>query len=86
MTISISISSEAESRLRAKAAAVGKDVAAFVEQVVERLARGHLDLKELSGPISEDFRRSGMTDEELTEFLEAEKHAMRAERRGRQGQ
>jgi hypothetical protein len=38
-------------------------------------------LKEISGPIAEEFTRSGMTEDELSDFLETEKHAMRTERR-----
>lgn len=85
MTLSISLSDEAVSRLRLKAAAAGKDVSAFVGQMVERLARGQLDLADISGPLGEEFRKSGMTEDELTELLEHEKHAMRAARRGDAG-
>ena len=39
----------------------------------------------ISGPVAEAFADSGMSEEELSEWLEAEKHAMRAERRGGRG-
>jgi hypothetical protein len=38
-------------------------------------------LREVSGPIGAAFSRSGMSEDQLSDFLEAEKHAMRAERR-----
>lgn len=37
-------------------------------------------LEEISGPIYQEFLRSGMTDEELGDMLEEAKHAMRAEK------
>jgi len=37
-------------------------------------------VREISGPIGEAFSQSGMSEEELSDFLEAEKHALRAER------
>jgi len=41
---------------------------------------------EISGPIAEAFVRSGMSEDELSDFLEAEKQAMRAERREKRGE
>lgn len=83
MTLKITISSNAEAKLREKAAAVGEDVSEYASRVLERSACRPLTLEEISGPIGEDFRRSGMSEDELTELLEREKHAMRAERRAR---
>jgi len=37
-------------------------------------------ISDISGPIAEEFARSGITEKELGEFLEREKHAMRNER------
>jgi hypothetical protein len=81
MVLSLSISAEAEARLKAKAAAAGVDIETYAARHLELIAAPPRSLKEISGPISEDFARSGMSEEELSEFLEAEKHAMRAERR-----
>jgi hypothetical protein len=81
MVLSLSISSEAEARLRAKAAAAGVNVETYAARYIELLASPPKSLKEISGPIAEEFARSGMSEDELSDFLEAEKHAMRAERR-----
>jgi hypothetical protein len=40
-------------------------------------------IREISGPVAEAFAKSGMTEDQLAEFLEEKKHAMRAERRAR---
>ena len=81
MVLSLSISPAAEARLRAKAAPAGVDVETYAIRHLELMAATPRSLKEISGPIAEAFARSGMTEDELSDFLEAEKHAMRAERR-----
>jgi len=81
MTLKVEISAEVESLLRERATAVGQDVAVYAAGVLERSAQRPLSVVEISGPIGEAFKQSGMTEEELSEFLEQEKHAMRADRR-----
>ena len=84
MTLSISISPEAERNLTAKAIAAGVDVETYAARYLEQIASRARSLAEISGPIAEEFARSGMTEDELAEFLEQEKHAMRAERGAKQ--
>ena len=87
MVLSIPISPEAEAKLRAKAALAGVDVSTYAARQLEMLATPPRSLRQISGPIAEDVAKSGMTEDELAEFLEEEKHAMRAERRrARQGE
>ncbi|HEY8746915.1 MAG TPA: hypothetical protein VIM11_02995 [Tepidisphaeraceae bacterium] len=83
MVLSLSISPEAEARLRAKAAAAGVDVETYASRHLELMAAPPKSLEDISGPIGEAFARSGMSEDELSDFLESEKHAMRAERRGK---
>ena len=80
MTLEISISPEAEARLREKAAAVGQEVAVYAAGVLERMAEAPLSLREISGPLFDEFKASGMTDDELGDFLEEAKHRMRSQR------
>ena len=81
MVLSLTISAEAEAKLKAKAAAAGVDVETYAARYLELMATPAKSLKEISGTIAENFAKSGMTEDELSDFLEAEKHAMRAERR-----
>ena len=81
MVLSITISAEAEAKLKARAAAAGVDVATYAARQLELLAAPRRSLREVSGPIGAAFSRSGMSEDQLSDFLEAEKHAMRAERR-----
>jgi hypothetical protein len=82
MVLRLSISPEAEARLKAKAAAAGVDMESYASSQLEAVAQ-RPTLEELSGPIAEAFEETGMTEDELAEFLEKEKHAMRAERRAK---
>jgi hypothetical protein len=82
MTVTIEIPKSVEERLSQKAKDAGLDLATYVARVAEADARKPT-LKELSGPVYEQFLASGMTDEELGEFLEKAKHEMRAERRAK---
>jgi len=84
MTLSISISDEAEASLKAKADLAGADLSSYVSSLIENLAHRPMSLQEISGPVAEDFEKSGMTEDELGDLLETAKHAMRAERRARQ--
>jgi hypothetical protein len=77
--LSIPISPEAEARLKTKASAAGVDVETYVGTLVEQLAKPTLSLEEISGPVADDFAKSGMTEDELGDLLEKAKHAMRAD-------
>src|SRR4051812_46210660 len=83
MVLSLSISREAELALRERAAAAGVDVETYAARQLELLAAPRKSLKEISGSIREAFARSGMSEDDLSDFLEEEKHAMRAERRAK---
>ena len=83
MVLSLSISPQTEAVLKAKAAAAGVEVETYAARQLERLASQPKSLLEISGLIGEAFSRSGMSEDELADFLEAQKHAMRAESRGK---
>jgi hypothetical protein len=83
MSMSIPLSTEAEARLRKHADDAGLPAEAIAARLLERSLSKIPDLIEISGPIYETFKASGMTEDELSELLEREKHAMRAERRAK---
>ena len=83
MSITISVSPIAEAKLKARAAAAGVDLETYAARYLEFMASPPRSLKELSGSVADSFARSGMTEDELADFLEEEKHAMRAERRAK---
>jgi hypothetical protein len=81
MTLAVPISPAAEHRLADKAKAAGLDLPTFVSHLLEAEAQ-RPTLLELSGEVFKNFQRMNMTDEELGDRLEEEKHAARAARRG----
>ncbi len=82
MTLAVPISEAAERRLADKARAAGVDLPTFVARLLEAEAR-RPSLAELSEDVQGNFERSKMSEEELGERLEEEKHAARAARRGK---
>jgi len=68
MTLTISLSPEAEAKLRQRAAAEGKDPVVYASRIVEQaVSRPSLD--ELLAPVREEFAASGTTDEELVQQI-----------------
>lgn len=82
MTLSVPLSPEAEARLAAKARAEGVDLGTYAARLLERDA-ARLTLEQISGELTANFERSGLTDEQLGELLEQEKHDARAKALGK---
>lgn len=80
MVISIPITAETESKLRAKAAIAGLDVETFAARTLERIA-ARPPLEEVLAPLRAEVAASGITETELTDLLERVKHEVRTERR-----
>ena len=82
MTITIDLPPATEDRLRAQAAATGKDICTFVVEAVNaRLSLAEMTLRTILNPVHEEFRKSGMTEPELDELLEDALSESRAERK-----
>lgn len=87
MTITVEFSSETEDKLRAWAAATSQDVSTFVREAVEeKLQAGLPTFQRILAPVHEEFRRSGMREQELDDLLEATLAGVRKERRDRRDQ
>ena len=79
MTLDVRLSSEAEKRLRERAAAAGLDVRSCATRILEDvLAKPSLD--EVLGPIRQRFAASGISEDELSDDLDREQQAMRQAR------
>lgn len=83
LPLTLRLSADAKRWLETRAEASGTDLAGYVSALLEQMTHRPMTLEEISGPIAERFRESGMSDDELAELLEAEKHAARAQRRAR---
>jgi hypothetical protein len=80
MVLSIQVNSETESRLRAQASAAGKDLAAYVAELVEQAATTK-PLDEMLAPLRRQFSDSGTSDEQLVDEIVAAQQAHRADKR-----
>jgi len=74
--LTISLPPQVLSQLQHRAEAEGINVETLAERALCREAARPL-LDEILKPVRDAFSASGMTDDELAELLEVEKHAMR---------
>jgi predicted transcriptional regulator len=75
MSLTISLPGDLEARVQEAAARQGQDVKAYVIHAVERALRKR-SLEEMLAPVRAQFAASGMTEEELTVLVKAERRAM----------
>jgi hypothetical protein len=85
MELTIRISDETAATLSERAKEAGEGLAEYAAGIVKRTADAAKTLREISGPVAEQFEESGMTEDELGDFLEDVKHKMRRERRMTRG-
>jgi hypothetical protein len=88
MTLTIQLAPTTEQRLRERAASAGQTVEGFVQQLLEREVRTDNGtptpcpgIAAILRPVQEGFEQSGMTEEELTEFLTEVRDEVRREKR-----
>ena len=81
MTITIELPAAVEEKLRAHAAAAGKNIEAVVVEAVEaKLTLSKISLRQILAPVHEDFKKSGMTEPELDDLLQDSISETRASR------
>jgi len=84
VAISFSLPVEDERRLIARAVERGTDVATYLRGLVEEDLKRPPKLGEILAPIREDFRRSGMAEDELEGLIEeARDEVWREKQRGK---
>ena len=85
MTLTIQVPKNIGVVLEEKARNQGKDVAAYVENLIEKDIDRRKTLDEILAPVRKDFAESGMTEDDLDELIESERQAMWEEKNGRRG-
>jgi len=80
MALTISLPSDAESRLRERAAA-GQDVTQYVEQLITKDLVAPLSLAEAAEPPARAVDAAGVSDDEFTSVLVDARDAVRRDRR-----
>ena len=83
MSLTIALSPEDEKKLVDRAAARGKDVTAYVEQLIRREIDTPLSLIEAGAGFERAVTAANITDEEFDEILSSALAEARAERRAR---
>lgn len=81
MTLSIEVPKSVEDRLAAKARNAGVDLRTYAQRVLQADALMP-SLEQTLAPIRDSFQQSGMSEEQLAEEYEQEKHAAREAKRG----
>jgi len=85
MTLTIQVPKNIGAVLVEKARNQGKDVAEYVENLIEKDIDRRKTLDEILAPLRKDFAESGMTEDDLDELIESERQAMWEEKNGRRG-
>ena len=80
MTLTISLPTEAEAKLKERARAAGQDVTRYVEELIARELAAPLSLVDASEPFARAVDAVGVSDDEFTSILT---EARDAARRGR---
>mgnify|MGYP001607512009 CR=1 FL=1 len=83
MTLKLDLGPDLEAKLRARAAAAGKDPEAFALHALQEKLRAPRTFAEILAPAHKAVRESGMTDAELDAFLEKAIADARRERKQR---
>jgi hypothetical protein len=81
MVLTISLPTDAESRLRERARVAGQDVTQFVEQLITRELVAPLSLAEAAEPLARAVDAAGVTDDEYTSLLVEARDMVRRDRR-----
>jgi hypothetical protein len=83
MTLQITISPDAEAALRRQADESGISAETAAARLLELSLSRIPDLIGISGSTYKGFKASGMSEDELSDLLEREKHSMRDERQSK---
>jgi hypothetical protein len=82
MTLTINLPTATIEKLRAEAAASGKDVDTLVREAVEvKLAVSGRSFRDIMAPVHQDFRKSGMSEDELDTLVDEAMADARAARK-----
>jgi hypothetical protein len=77
MSLQVDIPDEIARKLAERVAQTGAKPAEYVIHAVERTLAEAERLDQVVGPVRQAYEASGLSDEELGDLLEAEKHAHR---------
>ena len=82
MTLTIHVPKNIGVILEERAKVDGKDVAEYVESLIEQDIDKRKTLDEILAPVRRNFAESGVTEDELDELIETERQTMWEEKNG----
>ena len=80
MMLMISLPADAETRLRERARAAGKDVSEYVQQLLVNELVAPLTLAEAAEPLAKAVDAAGVSDDEFTSIIVEARDAARGDR------
>ncbi len=85
MTINLDLQPETQQKLEMLARKSGKDVVAFIKDLVERSVQSATasNFDAILEPFRQGFEERGLSEAQLAELMESELKAVRAERRAK---
>ncbi|CAN5377048.1 hypothetical protein BH20ACI1_BH20ACI1_30670 [soil metagenome] len=70
MTVVLELKPEIEEALQNKAKATGFEVNVYLEKLIEKDIYQKKNIDEILAPVRQDFDESGMSEDELNEFID----------------
>lgn len=86
MTVTIALSPDVEAKLRARAAAAGKDVTVFVREAVEEKLAAAPNFRDIFAPLHEAFAQGHLPDAELDKLFGELRDEVWADKQSKKGQ
>jgi hypothetical protein len=80
MSLTISLTPDAEARLKERARAEGKNVVEYVEELIARELMAPITLVQAAEPFARAVDESGISDDEFTSILNEARDAVRRDR------
>ncbi|MDQ3322336.1 MAG: hypothetical protein M3525_07890 [Acidobacteriota bacterium] len=83
MTLTIQVPENIGAILEERAKGNGKDIAEYIESLIEQDIDKRKTLDEILAPVRRNFAESGITEDELDELIESERQAVWEEKHGK---
>ena len=86
MILTIELKPETEAKLKDRAVALGFEVDDYVENLIEKDLDKSKTLDEIFAPVRQEFKKSGMTEDELDDLIYQARREVYAEKKAREGE
>lgn len=84
MTLTIELKPEIEAKLKNRAVALGYEVDDYVKKLIEEDSNKPKTLDEIFAPVRQEFKESGMTEDEFDDLIYQARREVYAEKKVRE--